>query len=303
MNINTLRRFAGLSHYKNYLILDLGSESIISQFRYNVLQSESNDYILPCRKVQKDDRAELVYKGDGYGRFAGSMGGLPSDEHKLMIAGLIRGLLSVYKHEYLSLDNVIMHESMLLYHPEKKKCGLVYVPVNYDRSYEEWYPELILLLESIAQKSGLDKDSGWKSFFETLKGSVVPLDKIKASLDKMTGGKDEYEGESFSDSEKGSEPGLVIRSMNLDPPLVIRVDKDLFTIGRSPSSVDGLLQGLATVSGRHCEIINRNGKHFVRDLSSTNGTYVNAERLSRGEIRVISSGDILRIADHPFIIE
>lgn len=48
-----------------------------------------------------------------------------------------------------------------------------------------------------------------------------------------------------------------------------------------------------SVSGRHCEIIARNGRFFVRDLQSTNGTYLNGRRvLAETEI---FSGNTLKL--------
>ena len=35
----------------------------------------------------------------------------------------------------------------------------------------------------------------------------------------------------------------------------------------------------ATVSGVHCKIFMRNGKYYISDLNSSNGTIVNGERV------------------------
>ena len=34
-----------------------------------------------------------------------------------------------------------------------------------------------------------------------------------------------------------------------------------------------------SVSGRHCEIFIKNGKFYIRDLNSSNGTFVNGSRV------------------------
>lgn len=50
----------------------------------------------------------------------------------------------------------------------------------------------------------------------------------------------------------------------------------------------------ATLSGVHCEIGLRNGKMYIRDLNSTNGTYLNGNLNSGAEEELIS-GSILSL--------
>jgi pSer/pThr/pTyr-binding forkhead associated (FHA) protein len=50
-----------------------------------------------------------------------------------------------------------------------------------------------------------------------------------------------------------------------------------FTIGRDPKC--NLRPASAIISKRHCALLKRNGKVFVRDFDSTNGTFVNEERV------------------------
>lgn len=48
------------------------------------------------------------------------------------------------------------------------------------------------------------------------------------------------------------------------------------------------------VSKRHFEIfLDESGSCFVRDLGSTNGTYVNGTELSRFQAREIANGDVI----------
>jgi pSer/pThr/pTyr-binding forkhead associated (FHA) protein len=53
-------------------------------------------------------------------------------------------------------------------------------------------------------------------------------------------------------------------------------------IGRGKGSTITLLQPL--VSRQHCELFETNGKLWVRDLGSLNGTYVNNEKVTESEI-------------------
>jgi pSer/pThr/pTyr-binding forkhead associated (FHA) protein len=68
------------------------------------------------------------------------------------------------------------------------------------------------------------------------------------------------------------------------------IDKDVTTAGRHPES-DIFLDDV-TVSRRHVEFQRRDGKFFVRDVGSLNGTYVNRQRVEEAEL---ANGDELQI--------
>ena len=57
------------------------------------------------------------------------------------------------------------------------------------------------------------------------------------------------------------------------------------------SPVSGQLDAFPTVSRRHAVVGAPQGQWTVRDLGSTNGTYVNGTRLAPGETRPIQNGD------------
>ncbi len=62
------------------------------------------------------------------------------------------------------------------------------------------------------------------------------------------------------------------------------------TVGRLPDN--GFSIPEASVSSHHAELYLRGGELFVKDLDSTNGTFVNGEKVSEA---VLKSGQILRL--------
>lgn len=55
------------------------------------------------------------------------------------------------------------------------------------------------------------------------------------------------------------------------------------TVGRE-ASCDIHIDNVA-VSKKHCEIVNREGKFFVKDLGSSNGTYVGTEKVTEKQLK------------------
>src|SRR3954453_21117558 len=79
----------------------------------------------------------------------------------------------------------------------------------------------------------------------------------------------------------------------------IEVKLPQFLVGRDPQC--HLRPASALISKRHCALIQRDGKAFVRDFGSTNGTYVNDERVE-GE-RELKNEDRLKIGPIMFAVQ
>lgn len=64
------------------------------------------------------------------------------------------------------------------------------------------------------------------------------------------------------------------------------------TIGRADGNSFQIVEG--SISGRHCEVRLQGEELVVRDLLSTNGTFINGNKISEG---VLKSGSVLRLGD------
>lgn len=78
------------------------------------------------------------------------------------------------------------------------------------------------------------------------------------------------------------------------------IDREPFTIGRN-SGVSLRLR-FRTVSGEHASLWVKDGKLFLKDLGSTNGTYVNGTKIDQGETVTVTEEDLIQIAEAPFRI-
>src|SRR5262245_55220760 len=79
----------------------------------------------------------------------------------------------------------------------------------------------------------------------------------------------------------------------------IRIHSPTFIVGRKPDC--HLSVRSQCVSARHAEIIQIDHHLFLRDLGSTNGTYLNRQAV--GQLALISDGDHIQIADVEFRVE
>jgi pSer/pThr/pTyr-binding forkhead associated (FHA) protein len=89
-------------------------------------------------------------------------------------------------------------------------------------------------------------------------------------------------------------PRLVVLSSPVYPPgTLVRLDADV-AFGRAAEN-DVVLEGDPYASSQHSAVLVRNGERVVRDLGSTNGTFVGGAPLA-GE-HVLRTGDELRIGE------
>ena len=81
----------------------------------------------------------------------------------------------------------------------------------------------------------------------------------------------------------------------------IVIDKTEFVIGKNPYKVDAVISKSANVSREHCKIIFSDNTYYITDNNSTNGTFVNGNKIAKGQIVPINEGDNITIADVEYV--
>lgn len=192
----------------------------------------------------------------------------------------------------------LLHVNRLVYEHEGKQVEirLGSKPVSLGRSDEADH-KLPTKLASRIHAQVFQRDNGW--WVEDLgssNGTILNGAKIEAPAalkpgDVITVGdvKVKYEGESAK--PQGAPDKLLARLLyqpEKGKPPVELIVRDRVTIGRKP---DNTLQiDTKAVSGYHCEVINRQGAYLLRDLGSSNGTYIGKQQVTEHTLR---NGEIL----------
>lgn len=91
---------------------------------------------------------------------------------------------------------------------------------------------------------------------------------------------------------------LVVLTPGKQEGKVVPIPQGEFHIGRDPQC--HLRPSNPVISKRHCTLLSRGEQFFVVDLKSTNGTYVNEERVN-GE-KELAEGDLLKVGPLHFCI-
>lgn len=81
--------------------------------------------------------------------------------------------------------------------------------------------------------------------------------------------------------------------------MLVRVARLPFVLGRDPSCQ--LRAASRMISLKHCELFEHEGRLCVRDLGSTNGTFVNGHKVS--DPAELNDGDLLRVGPLAFNVK
>ncbi len=79
-----------------------------------------------------------------------------------------------------------------------------------------------------------------------------------------------------------------------------KLARPVTVVGRNDSSECHLPLPGDDISRRHAQIIKQNGIYYVQDLQSTNGTYLDGQKIVPGQILPLHPGNILKIGGYSF---
>ena len=81
----------------------------------------------------------------------------------------------------------------------------------------------------------------------------------------------------------------------------IELGKPSFVLGKNPEKSDYAIADNTNISRVHAVITMRNGRYYVMDQNSTNGTFINGRIIKAGQETEILPGDCLMLANEEFI--
>ncbi len=110
---------------------------------------------------------------------------------------------------------------------------------------------------------------------------------------------DEYGKTVYIEESEREEP-IVRRLYTNEGKCIVSLTKPSFLIGKKKEEVDIVLQD-ASVSRIHAKITQENGKFYIEDINSTNGTFKNGLRLQPYEKRVLEGEDEIKFGRTIFV--
>lgn len=98
-------------------------------------------------------------------------------------------------------------------------------------------------------------------------------------------------------------PTLVFVGLKTPEKIEYLISKQEFILGKKPEIVDGALAFNTAISRQHCKIVFSNGKNFLVDMRSANGTFLNGKRLMPNRQEEVRPGDKIKLANSNFVVK
>ncbi len=309
----------------SYLLEDEGSYYVTA---YKAMKNDSSGIFLECNMVKHNGKPKFVY-------FTEDMYSIEEFVLKNSVRdiadavyGLSKAITLISDNGFLSIVCVDTRLSRIFWDKKNRKVKLIYLPIKnaYDANMKRDC-EIVLcknLLEILHDKSG---DPEIQRICQNLQmglignvGGEAQKDKVNVSasmvetveqIDYMTQ-KQIYNTEKCEDSDRlsvesitnfGTADEVYAVFKSIYDKEKILIDKKLYVIGKSKQKADGVLEN-PTVSRQHCQVECRNrGEVFITDLGSSNGTFINGERLLPNQTMRLMNNMRVKIANIEFMVD
>lgn len=156
-----------------------------------------------------------------------------------------------------------------------------------------------------SEESGLFKLFGKKEKKKSEEESAKQNDVVLNETSDET--KEPKASKVINDYARGDSTVLVSGKKDISFALVNKKNNKMYAISVNPSilgsssSADIAFSDNKAISRRHAEIYEENGAYYIKDLGSTNGTFVNGGRINKDEVAELSDGDNIKLSDETFI--
>lgn len=269
---------------------------------YKVLQSQTNGIFIQCMKMTRNGKLALYYVTDDYRPMSSMFVDLTPDILIAVVVNLFADIIEVRNNGFLACQSIDLSWDKIFVEQNTLKVKLVYLPVNVKAfdSYAQFESELRSSIVKLIHKGITDLSERLELFVQDLCNGSLTLEEVY-NKSRSNGMPSIHPQRSNSTPLQPSPAGSVkLVAMNAPQYFELVIDQENMLLGKKAELVDGVIAFNKMISRKHCRIIKRNGKFYISDVGSANGTYVNHVRVMQGQLCQINRGDIIRLADSDF---
>jgi uncharacterized conserved protein, contains FHA domain len=299
------------------------SDNSISMTEFKVVQGLSECGILCGVKAFHNGNDKLIFDISGFNSLSGVISVKEASEIKNISDKIMRIIEEIKNSGFLQAEHLDWNLDRIFVDKKFENVYMIYIPAEIGQN-EPWElkcsqmmkeiyeikPELEHsqaetakpLTEEISDED--DKNSNENISGKSKKGLFKKFFKDKQSKEKK------YKKEAVEESFGGTElldsifiPSIVISGVNTPQKIEAVVSKEEYVIGKNPDCTDLTVDFSKAVSNRHCCIICKDGISYIKDLTSTNGTFLNGVRVLNDDQKQIKVGDKIRIANCEFVVK
>lgn len=276
----------------------LNDNSLFLPTEYKVLQSQKDNSFVKCMKMLLNGKIQLYYFSDKFKPLSSLILNIDADRLMTVISNLIAAVISVKNNGFLTIKNIDASFDKIFVDPNTYTVRLVYLPIKEhffddDAMFENAIRSM--LVKQVTELPYLSVQPATK-LVSDFQNSLLSMDDLYSEIN----GKKRLAKNNDIRKERGASTGnLKLVAMNTSNRVEIVVNKSEFIIGKKDTN-DGVITFNKMISRVHCKITVTNNQYAVTDLQSSNGTYVNRQKLLPNKPYPLKNGDIVRLANSDF---
>lgn len=266
-------------------------------------------------KVLFNGKIKLIYITERYRTLASVLNQLEKKSFAKCLLQVLQCQCKIENSKKLDIRKLLLDKRYIFWEMESEQIKMIYLPVrNVSISEEEakcrvreflkWMVESVTILDSRIETDLLSEITKQSMTSNEIHENIFDIfnNSTKLGID-ATKKEESYEKEEAPKQEKvkHSTKTLILQMKGSKQPLLFRVYKKEFVIGRNAKISDGVITGNNKIGRQHCKILFSQNKYFLIDLNSKNGTFLNGKKISENMNKEIAENDIIRLANVDFV--
>lgn len=279
---------------------------------YKILQSQESRGFVKCVKLTYNGKPKLLYLSSNYQSLQSLLTSLDADRFVTVLSNLLGAVLELKDNGFLQCPNIDISIDKIFVNQNTLNVYLIYVPVNmgysdadttaFEKVLRTGLANMIKAVPSIIspralklQTALLNPALGLKELWEIVNGESTASSRLKQFSDELPPAGSES-------LPMRRQPRFTLTAIGSPHITSFKIDKPEYMIGKNPETADGVISYSTAVSRVHCKIIFKDGRYFVVDLGSANGSFVNNNRIAANTPTLLNSGDVLKLANCEFAV-
>ena len=275
-------------------------ETSILQTEYKIMLHQETAALLPCMQYRRNGREALCYITRGQRPFSEVIRNASEEVFFAAAADLFLNIARLQENGFLSCRRLDIDLRRI--YADRKTCrtSLLYYPVDTELYQSDLAFDRTLrnTFIGVLREDGTGLSAAGEAFLRDLQDPSLSVMEIGGRLLRLT----EAERAVRDGAHGRSGPEAILTAAGTPRPLVFRVRRDVYTIGRRGQSADGVIPDDRRVGRVHCRIYRSDGRFYIRDLGSVNGTFINGERLIPDRRYALTDGCSVCIAGTAFTV-
>ena len=275
-----------IESYESYIVILPQEGERESSLGIKALKNAETTNLIKPVSVSMNGKNQIIYPSEELILTDGVDENRLEENKKLILSALGEVLRIVDNSEFLERNYIVLDENYIYYSAKEHGAKFIVAP-----------------FESKTAKETAERNATWMKrcieFVERLTGNVgkVKSDNI---YDFLGSRENEVTNETSDIGTDATE--LVLRYNGTYGHFSLYDSANEYRIG-SNNELEGTISFNPSISREHCLISLIKGAFYIKDTNSTNGTFLNGQRLSPDEIRPLTNGDRVMFSDMEFTVE